>query len=563
MGRRLMVLLSFFALSLLSPHSLAQVPQIINYQGRIAVGTPPVNFDGTGSFKFALVNADGTTTYWSNDPSVAVSLAVTKGLYSVLLGDTSLPNMAAIPPSVFINSDVFLRVWFNDGTNGSQQFTPDQRIAAVGYAMMAGGLQSGTNMVQVGVTNKWIKEGYLTNGAQDAKLIMFGDRTTLGNEPYVSIGENTDDDQLELTASTMVFKNIDDDGELGVHVNGTLTAQKLIGDGSGLTNIPASAVIGGGAGGGSQSAAPAGMVLVPSGSFDMGNISGDTDGNITSANNPAVPTYVSVFFMDATEITLAQWKSVQAWGLGVGGYTDLSTGAAGRTNAGTNASQVPVVGVNWYDAAKWCNARSERDGKTPAYYTDTNLSLVYRSGSNDLTSANVNWSANGYRLPTEAEWERAARGGTNTRFPWGDTISQKSANYSANTTSNTNSSGTSYDLGPQIYNALANTSASPTTLYTTPVGTFAPNRYGLYDVAGNVQEWVWDFYGPPPYGGGSDPSGTNSGTTRVLRGGQWGFTTGVLSNVTTTPFVRCAARVTLTPTTTNNYTGFRTIQPVR
>lgn len=124
----------------------AQVPQIINYQGRIAVDA--VNFDGTGQFRFALVNATGTTSYWSNDgtstggsqPTTAVALTVTKGLYSVQLGDASLANMTAIPNSVFANSDVRLRVWFNDGTNGSQLLTPDQRLTAVGYAMVAGGL---------------------------------------------------------------------------------------------------------------------------------------------------------------------------------------------------------------------------------------------------------------------------------------------------------------------------------------------------------------------------------------------------------------------------------------
>ena len=127
----------------------AQVPQLINYQGRVAVGT--VNFDGSGQFKFALVNAAGTTTYWSNDgtstagsePTAAVTLTVTKGLYSVLLGDTTLPNMTIMPATVFTNPDVRLRVWFNDGTNGSQLLTPDQRIAAVGYAMMAGNVPDG------------------------------------------------------------------------------------------------------------------------------------------------------------------------------------------------------------------------------------------------------------------------------------------------------------------------------------------------------------------------------------------------------------------------------------
>lgn len=126
----------------------AQVPQLLNFQGRVQVGT--TDFQGTGQFKFALVNADGTSTYWSNDgtaagePAAAVSLPVTKGLYSILLGNALVPNMTILPATVFTNSEVHLRVWFNDGVNGFQQFAPDQRIAAVGYAMMAATVPDGS-----------------------------------------------------------------------------------------------------------------------------------------------------------------------------------------------------------------------------------------------------------------------------------------------------------------------------------------------------------------------------------------------------------------------------------
>ncbi len=134
----LLATLGFLCLFIETLH--AQVPQLVNYQGRVAVGT--VNFQGTGSFRFALVNAAGTTTYWRNAadttpadgvPDSAVSLAVNKGLYSVLLGDTSVANMGAIPASVWANPDVRLRVWFNDGANGNQLLTPDQRLAPNGY----------------------------------------------------------------------------------------------------------------------------------------------------------------------------------------------------------------------------------------------------------------------------------------------------------------------------------------------------------------------------------------------------------------------------------------------
>ena len=141
---------SFLLLSWLAAFPLAgQIPHLINYQGRVAVGT--TNFEGTGQFKFALVNSDGSTTYWSNDgtsiagsqPAAAVALPVTKGLYSVQLGDTTLANMTALSATAFASTDVRLRVWFNDGTTGFQRFTPDKRIAAVGYTMMAENVADG------------------------------------------------------------------------------------------------------------------------------------------------------------------------------------------------------------------------------------------------------------------------------------------------------------------------------------------------------------------------------------------------------------------------------------
>ena len=122
----------------------AQVPQMLSYQGRIAVGG--TNFDGAGFFKFELVDATGASVYWSHDgttigePFTAVPLSVTRGLYSVLLGDTTVANMdMALTPDVFANaSDVRLRVWFSPTIDGTfVQLAPDQRIASVGYAMMA------------------------------------------------------------------------------------------------------------------------------------------------------------------------------------------------------------------------------------------------------------------------------------------------------------------------------------------------------------------------------------------------------------------------------------------
>ena len=144
-NRLLKTLCALFVVSLiLTQTTRAQVPQLLNYQGVIEVDN--ASFSGEGAFKFALVNGAGSSSFWSNDgssvagsePTTAVSLSVDDGFYSVLLGDATLTNMTVLPATVFTNAEVYLRIWFSDGSNGFQQLAPDQQIAAVGYAMMAG-----------------------------------------------------------------------------------------------------------------------------------------------------------------------------------------------------------------------------------------------------------------------------------------------------------------------------------------------------------------------------------------------------------------------------------------
>ena len=210
--------------------------------------------------------------------------------------------------------------------------------------------------------------------------------------------------------------------------------------------------------------------------------------------------FSSGFYMDKTEISKGTWDTVKAWAL-VNGYTFDNPGVG-------TASNHPVVGVSWYDVAKWCNARSEMEGLAPVYFTDATRATVYRTGQVILRSTYCNFTAPGYRLPTRAEWSKAAWGGsTSGQYPWpsyygsgAEILDPSKGNYS---TGASTSKYHQWDLSA-ISLATANYLTTPSGYYNgsqqvsgvpsaTPIKDMA-NGFGLYDMFGNAAEWLWDSY---------------------------------------------------------------------
>ena len=237
---------------------------------------------------------------------------------------------------------------------------------------------------------------------------------------------------------------------------------------------------------------PDGFVLVEGGTFTMGSpesesgrFSGEVQHQVT----------VRSYYMSKYEVTQAQYQAV------MGSNPSYYTG-----------DNKPVERVTWYNAVNFCNKLSEDEG----------LEKVYTINSTDVTA---NWTKNGYRLPTEAEWEYAARGG------------KKSKGYLYS------GSNTAGDVAWHWDNSESKTHE---------VGTKAANELGLYDMSGNVWEWCWDWYGSYGSEAQTDPVGSSTGSSRVLRGGSWG---------SIARFVRVAFRNNVSPGLSSNHFGFRLVLP--
>ncbi|MBC8384853.1 MAG: SUMF1/EgtB/PvdO family nonheme iron enzyme [Candidatus Cloacimonetes bacterium] len=216
---------------------------------------------------------------------------------------------------------------------------------------------------------------------------------------------------------------------------------------------------------------PDNMIFVQGGTFQMGSNDGGSD------EKPVHTVTVSDFYIGKTEVTQKEWKEV------MGASTSLNNPSYFK------GDDLPVENVSWYDAVEFCNKKSEKEGLEKCY-----------SGSGKNTKCD--FSKNGYRLPTEAEWEYAARGGVSASL-------------------NNRNGGNKYAGSNNVKDVAWYFDNSGSKTH--PVGTKQPNELGIYDLSGNVWEWCSDRYDENYYKNSpqNNPQGPSSGKSRVLRGGSW------------------------------------------
>jgi formylglycine-generating enzyme required for sulfatase activity len=227
---------------------------------------------------------------------------------------------------------------------------------------------------------------------------------------------------------------------------------------------------------------PYNFVRIEGGSFTMGSPPTEVNHEKDEARHPVS---INTFYMGKYEVSQAEYEAVM-----------------GTNPSSDKGGNLPVVSVNWYDAVEYCNARSLKEGLTPAYTINKSKTDVNNTNDEDSVKWMVTWNqkANGYRLPSEAEWEYACRAGTATPFNVGNNITTSQSNYNGTEPYNSNTRGIDRDR-------------------TLPVGSFLPNAWGLYDMHGNVFEWCWDWYGTYSADAQTNPSGASSSSRRVTRGG--------------------------------------------
>ena len=231
---------------------------------------------------------------------------------------------------------------------------------------------------------------------------------------------------------------------------------------------------------------PQNFVLVEGGTFQMGSLSGRDN------EKPMRQVTVKSFYINKYPVTQKEWFDVMGTTIRQQRDMQIDRRFASTTLYGEGGNY-PIYYVNWFDAVEFCNKLSEMEGLNPVYTISERTPETGFPVTNAVVTAD--WNANGYRLPTEAEWEYAAKGGNKSRPA---SISREAETLDAEAWHMGNSKGS-----------------------TNPVGTKKPNALGLYDMRGNVWEWCYDRYRTYPREAQTDPTGPASGLNRTRRGGAW------------------------------------------
>jgi formylglycine-generating enzyme required for sulfatase activity len=307
---------------------------------------------------------------------------------------------------------------------------------------------------------------------------------------------------------------------------------------------------------------PADFVKIPGGTFTMG--SPESEPGRDSDEGPQHEVTVGSFYMGKYEVTVGEFRRfVNDTGYKTIAETDggglVSKGEKWVYDAEYNwknpgfaqNDNEPAVYVSWYDAVEYCNWRGRAEGLAPVYRIDKSRKDPDNRAPTEHEDAwrndRIRWTvtrdlaANGYRLPTEAEWEYAYRAGTVTRCWSGN--EEESLAGKANAADQTGKAKYSGWTAVNIRDGYAETA---------PVGSYAPNPWGLYDMHVNVFEWCWDWYGDYPSAAQTDPAGPSAGASRVVRGG-WRLIHG--------QDLRSAARGVLAPSFRYFILGFRLALP--